>query len=68
LGAASLDVFEVEPLPKDSPLWDLPNCYITPHIAAISHPDSGVSYFARIIADQRAGKPLANVVDRVRGY
>lgn len=68
LGAASLDVFEVEPLPKDSPLWDIENCYITPHIAAISNEKSGVRYFSRIIEDHRAGKPLINVVDRARGY
>jgi glyoxylate/hydroxypyruvate reductase len=68
LGAASLDVFEIEPLPKDSPLWDLENCYITPHIAAISNERSGVQYFSRIIQDHRAGKPLINVVDRARGY
>jgi glyoxylate/hydroxypyruvate reductase A len=35
LGAASLDVFEVEPLPADSPLWGIENCYDTQHIAAI---------------------------------
>ena len=68
LGAASLDVFEVEPLPQDSPLWDIPNCYITPHVAAISNEASGVRYFSRIIRDHREGKPLINVVDRSRGY
>src|SRR5690606_32830686 len=44
LGAASLDVFEVEPLPQDSPLWAIENCFITPHIAAISNEASGVAY------------------------
>jgi glyoxylate/hydroxypyruvate reductase A len=68
LGAASLDVFEVEPLPAASPLWDIPNCYITPHIAAISDPDSGVKYFTRMLADHEAGRPLENVVDRAKGY
>lgn len=68
LGAASLDVFQVEPLPQDSPLWAIENCYITPHIAAISNISSGVSYFSRIVRDHRAGKPLINVVDRERGY
>lgn len=68
LGAASLDVFEVEPLPQDSPLWEIPNCYITPHIAAISNEASGVRYFSKILRDHEAGKPLINVVDRTRGY
>jgi glyoxylate/hydroxypyruvate reductase A len=68
LGAASLDVFQVEPLPADSPLWALDNCYVTPHIAAISNQDAGVRYFSRIILDHEAGKPLPNVVDRGRGY
>ncbi|KRA42244.1 2-hydroxyacid dehydrogenase [Devosia sp. Root635] len=68
LGAASLDVFETEPLPTSSPLWDIENCYITPHIAAISDPASGVRYFSQIIRDHEAGEPLINVVDRQRGY
>lgn len=68
LGAASLDVFQTEPLPDDSPLWDLDNCFVTPHIAAISTIDAGVRYFSRIIREHEAGKPLPNVVDRSRGY
>lgn len=68
LGAASLDVFEVEPLPEDSPLWNIENCYITPHIAAISNEKSGVSYFYKVLTDHEAGKPLINVVNRERGY
>lgn len=68
LGAASLDVFETEPLPPESPLWALETCYITPHIAAISNPDSGTAYFAEAIRDAEAGRPLRNVVDRARGY
>ena len=68
LGAASLDVFETEPLPRTSPLWEIETCFITPHIAAISNEHSGVRYFSQIIADHAAGKPLRNVVDRDRGY
>lgn len=68
LGAASLDVFETEPLPETSPLWGLENCYITPHIAAISNEASGVRYFTRVLKDHEAGKPLVNVVDRTKGY
>lgn len=68
LAAASLDVFETEPLPQSSPLWDIETCYITPHIAAISNEESGVRYFSAIITSHEAGKPLINVVDRSRGY
>ncbi|MEO6395279.1 MAG: glyoxylate/hydroxypyruvate reductase A [Devosia sp.] len=68
LGAASLDVFEIEPLPASSPLWSLDNCYVTPHIAAISNVEAGVRYFSAIIREHEAGRPLPNVVDRTRGY
>jgi glyoxylate/hydroxypyruvate reductase A len=68
LGAASLDVFETEPLPQESPLWAEPNCYITPHIAAISNEQSGVRYFSKVLKDHEAGAALPNVVDRSRGY
>lgn len=68
LAAASLDVFEVEPLPKDSPLWSIETCFITPHIAAISNEQSGVRYFAEMLRGHEAGQPLVNVVDRGKGY
>ena len=68
LGAASLDVFQTEPLPADSPLWGLDNAYLTPHIAAISNIDAGVRYFSQIIRTHESGTPLPNVVDRARGY
>jgi glyoxylate/hydroxypyruvate reductase A len=68
LWAASLDVFEVEPLPQDSPLWDMDNVFITPHIAAASSERTGVAYFAKVIHDHENGLPLPNVVDVTRGY
>ena len=68
LGAASLDVFQSEPLSPESPLWALDNAYLTPHIAAISNIEAGVRYFSQIVRDHEAGKPLPNVVDRGRGY
>lgn len=68
LGAASLDVFESEPLSPQSPLWTLDNAYLTPHIAAISNIDAGVRYFSEIIREHEAGRPLPHVVDRTRGY
>ena len=61
-------MFETEPLPVASQLWALDNCYITPHIAAISTVDAGVRYFSQIIRAHERGRPLPNVVDRRRGY
>jgi glyoxylate/hydroxypyruvate reductase A len=68
LKAASLDVFEVEPLPPGSPLWGRDDVYITPHIAAASSERTGVRYFSRVIREHEAGKPFPNVVDLSRGY
>ncbi len=68
LKAASLDVFETEPLPSASLFWSLPNCFITPHAAAWSDRSAVVAYAANQIKNHRAGLPLQNVVDRQRGY
>jgi glyoxylate/hydroxypyruvate reductase A len=68
LKAASLDVFETEPLPADSPLWDLENLVITPHVAAISDPAALAAQIAEQIEAFERGEPLRNCVDRRRGY
>jgi len=68
LKAASLDVFEVEPLPASSPLWAHPNVYLSPHNSAISQPQAIAGYIARQIKAFEAGAPLENVVDRRREY
>jgi glyoxylate/hydroxypyruvate reductase A len=68
LTGASLDVFETEPLPAQSPLWSHPKIYITPHNAAQSDPRALTKYvIAQIERDER-GLPLENVVDRKLGY
>ena len=68
LKAATLDVFESEPLPKDSPLWRHPRVTISPHNAAISTPDAVLRGILGQIEAFERGEALKNVVDRTRGY
>jgi glyoxylate/hydroxypyruvate reductase A len=68
LYAASLDVFQVEPLPATSPFWTHPRVVVTPHNAAESSPLAIARYAVRQMRRRRAGEALENVVDRRRGY
>ncbi|MEO9873358.1 MAG: glyoxylate/hydroxypyruvate reductase A [Anderseniella sp.] len=68
LGAATLDVFETEPLPSDSRLWRHPNVTLTPHNAADSDPEALCKYILNQIRGHEAGEKLQNVVDRKAGY
>jgi len=70
LGAAALDVAEVEPLPADSKLWNAPNLFITPHTSAISERlwQRETDLFLKLLEQWFSGKELSNRVDLSRGY
>ncbi len=68
IAGAVLDVFKQEPLPAESPLWTAPNCIVTGHIAAVSHPDDIVQIFLANFKRFTAGQALEHLVDFAKGY
>lgn len=70
LGGAALDVFDVEPLPPDDPLWTTPNLIVSPHMSGDSTgwDDRVIELFADNARRQLAGVELRNRVDTARGY
>lgn len=70
IGGAGLDVFETEPLPPESPLWEMENVIITPHFAGFTprYEERLWGIFLDNLERYVAGKPMRNVVDWKLGY
>jgi phosphoglycerate dehydrogenase-like enzyme len=68
LRGAALDVFEIEPLPASSPLWDDARVMISPHISGLTTTEGAVTGFLECLRSLELGETPAWVVDRERGY
>lgn len=70
IGGATLDVFSVEPLPAEHPLWEAPGAVITAHMSGdvVGFRDTLADQFAENARRWLAGEPLLNVVDKELGY
>ena len=68
LGAATLDVFQTEPLPPESPFWDHPRVVLTPHVASLTIAKTASEFVIDNIRRHQAGRPLLHAVDPDRGY
>jgi phosphoglycerate dehydrogenase-like enzyme len=70
IAGAGLDTVATEPLPPESPLWSLPNAFITPHCSALSPRlrERMAQLFIDNLKRYQTGQPLRNVVDKQAGY
>jgi phosphoglycerate dehydrogenase-like enzyme len=70
IAGAALDVTRKEPLPPESPLWDMPNVILTPHVSGLGprYWERAVEQFEQNLERFLAGRPLFNVVDKRAGY
>lgn len=68
LAGATLDVTDPEPLPAEDPLWAHPRVLVTPHVAAVTRPESAVPEIASNVRRMERGEFPAPVVDRGQAY
>jgi phosphoglycerate dehydrogenase-like enzyme len=70
LAGAALDVFDTEPLPGTSPLWDMPNVLVSPHSASTVDSENSriVDIFIENLGRFLSGKKLMNEFSREHGY
>ena len=71
IAGAGLDVYEIEPLPTDHPLWDAPNTILTPHTAAVGGANLLERRYEIVVENFRhfaAGEPLRNEVDKASWF
>jgi len=70
IAGAALDVFEEEPLPSASPLWQMENVVVTAHYAGITprYFERAMEIFLDNLRRYQHGEPLRNVVDKQLGY
>ncbi len=68
LSGAALDVMQHEPLAAEHLFWQHPAIRITPHIAALTNPDTAAAQVAENLYRLEAGLPLLNLVEPERGY
>lgn len=68
LSGALLDVYRIEPLPKNHPFWDQEQIQITPHIASVTNPQAASPQIIENFRRLKANRPLLNLVDRHKGY
>jgi glyoxylate/hydroxypyruvate reductase A len=68
LSRAILDVTDPEPLPPEHRFWTHPRVFLTPHVASMTQPETAAPVLLENIRRHQRGEPLADVIDRARGY
>ena len=68
IAGAALDVFVTEPLPPESPLWGMPQVYVSPHMSGSGFEERLVVLFLDNLRRWKEGLPLRNVIDKRLGF